>query len=107
LEEGIKNVKILGDRVLLQQLPRERKDGSFWLPEDRQPEQQVHRVLQLGTSCTVPLKLGDLVLVDQYSVNSRTFVEEGPAGSSLWILATEHLSLLVGYEYCPTGYAPI
>lgn len=102
-------VKVLGDRVLLQQLPRDKftRDGKFLLSERYREEQQIHRVLALGTACKAPLKLGDLVLVDQYSINSRTFVEDGPEGSSLWILATEHLNIMVSYEQNPPGFTPL
>lgn len=98
-------MKILGDRVLVQQLPSDKMSGPFHLASRYLNEQQIHRVLQLGTRCTAPLKLGDLVYLDQYSVNNRTFVEPGPEGSSLWIVATQHLSLCVSYETTPTGYA--
>ena len=99
--------KILGDRVLLQQLPSDKMSGPFHLASRYINEQQIHRVLQLGTRCTAPLKLGDLVYLDQYSVNNRTYVEPGPAGSSIWIIDTDHLSLAVSYEVTPIGYASL
>lgn len=85
-------MKILGDRVLLEQLPPERQTaGGLMIPPQYFAEQQVHRVLELGTKVTEPLSIGDLVLLDQYTINNRT-----AAGENRWIIATRDISLAVG-----------
>lgn len=85
-------MKILGNRVLLEQLPPDTTERGFHLPTKYQVEQQLHRVLQLGTKVTEEgLAVGDIVLLNQYTINGRT-----PAGDNRWIIQVDDLCLAVG-----------
>lgn len=84
-------MRILGQRVLLEQLPDVKMHGSYWLAEKYIPEQQVHRVLQIGEKVEPGLCVGDLVLLDQYSIGNRTYVD-----GRRWIINAADISLAVG-----------
>jgi hypothetical protein len=101
----MKQIKLLGNRLLLQQLPPDKLEGPFILSPKYTPEQRLHRVLQVGPKVTTPLAPGQVVLLDQYTLQSRTQVDD----SNLWIVNADDCCLAYDYERrpLPAGYSPV
>lgn len=69
------NFQPLGNRVLVQRLPAEEKQGGIILPESAKKKQEQARVIAIGTGAKdaqgnvieIPVKVGDIVLMEKYS----------------------------------------
>ena len=77
-QETIKKTKLkpLGNRVLVQRLePQETMKGGIILPDSAKKKQETAKVVELGTGkrlddgtiVPIPLKVGDVILMDKYS----------------------------------------
>ena len=77
----------LGNRVLLRRLESEEKAGGIFLPETAKKKQEQAEVVAIGTGkkdksgkcIPIPVKQGDIVLMDKYSgqevtLNGEDFV---------------------------------
>ena len=78
-------LKPLGNRVLVQRLePEEKVKGGIILPDSAKKKQETARVVAIGTgkrlddgkTLPVPVKLGDIVLMDKYSGQEVTIDDE-------------------------------
>ena len=83
-------MKILGNRLLVRQLPTEAKSGPIFLPDGVRPEQFLHEVVAVGSKVTEELVPGDLVFLSQYDLTDRT-----EAGENLWIIPIKSACLAV------------
>ncbi len=86
-QETIKKTKLkpLGNRVLVQRLePEETMKGGIILPDSAKKKQETAKVIELGsgkrlddgTILPIPLKVGDVILMDKYSGQEVTVDEE-------------------------------
>lgn len=74
----------LGDRVLLRRLMAEEKKGGIFLPETAKKKQEQAEVVAIGTGkkdkngtlIAIPVKVGDIVLMDKYSGQEVTLDDE-------------------------------
>jgi len=78
-------LKPLGNRVLVQRLePEEKLKGGIILPDSAKKKQETARVMAIGTgkrlddgkTSPIPVKVGDLVLMDKYSGQEVTVDDE-------------------------------
>lgn len=75
----------LGNRVLVQRLePEEKVKGGIILPDSAKKKQETARVVAIGTgkrledgkTLPLPVKVGDVVLMDKYSGQEVTIDDE-------------------------------
>lgn len=75
----------LGNRVLVRRLePEETLKGGILLPDSAKKKQEQAEVIALGTgkqdksgkTLPLPVKVGDIILMDKYSGQEVTFEEE-------------------------------
>src|SRR3989344_1220387 len=78
-------LKPLGNRVLVQRVePEEKLKGGIILPDSAKKKQETARVMAIGTgkrlddgkTSPIPVKVGDLVLMDKYSGQEVTVDDE-------------------------------
>ena len=78
-------LKPLGNRVLVQRLePEEKMKGGIILPDSAKKKQETARVVSIGPGkrlddgkvLPVPVKVGDLILMDKYSGQEVTIDDE-------------------------------
>ncbi len=78
-------LKPLGNRVLVQRLePEEKMKGGIILPDSAKKKQETARVLSVGPGkrlddgkvLPVPVKVGDVILMDKYSGQEVTIDDE-------------------------------
>jgi len=94
----MRNIKLLGNRLLVKPLEQVEKEGSIYYAPQHRPEQQLHRVLAVGsgrklkngTVVAIPVQVGETILLDQYSLQSRT-----DAGEGTWIVDFDSCSLVI------------
>jgi len=95
----MKVLSLLGNRIQVRPLPQDEKaSGSIFYAPQHKPEQQIHEVIAVGsgrrlkngTIVEMPVKAGDHVLLDQYSLQSRT-----DAGEGTWIVDFDSCSLVI------------
>jgi len=95
----MKVLSLLGNRIQVRPLPQDEKaSGSIFYAPQHKPEQQIHEVIAVGsgrrlkngTIVEMPVKAGDHVLLDQYSLQSRT-----DAGEGTWIVDLDSCSLVI------------
>ncbi len=91
-------MKIIGDRLLVKQLPQEDRIGSIHLAQAHRPEQFMHEVVAVGSGVTDDIKPGDRIFLDQYRLTDRT-----SAGENLWIVSIEACCLLLPSTPEPGG----
>ena len=84
-EKSAPNLKPLGNRVLVERLEAEETlKGGIILPDTAKKKQETARVLAIGTGkkdkngnlIPIPVKEGDLVLMDKYSGQEVTVDEK-------------------------------
>lgn len=83
-------MKIIGDRLLVRQLPQEDRVGAIYLAQAHKPEQFMHEVVAVGTGVKEEIHPGDQIFLDQYRLTDRT-----EAGENLWIVKTEACCLIL------------
>lgn len=95
----MKVLQLLGNRLQVRPLAKDEKASeSIYYAPQHTPEQQVCEVVSVGTGrklkngtiVEIPVKPGDRVLIDQYSLTDRT-----DAGDGTWIVRLEACSLVV------------
>jgi chaperonin GroES len=78
-------LKPLGNRVLVQRLePEEKMKGGIILPDSAKKKQETARVIAIGTGkrlddgkvLAVPVKIGEVILMDKYSGQEVTIDDE-------------------------------
>lgn len=78
-------LKPLGNRVLVQRMePEEKMKGGIILPDSAKKKQETARVLSVGPGkrledgkfVPVPVKVGDVILMDKYSGQEVTIDDE-------------------------------
>lgn len=78
-------LKPLGNRVLVQRLePEEKMKGGIILPDSAKKKQETARVMAIGSGkrlddgkvLPVPVKVGDVILMDKYSGQEVTIDDE-------------------------------
>src|SRR3989344_2324952 len=78
-------LKPLGNRVLVQRLePEEKVKGGIILPDSAKKKQETARVIAIGSgkrlddgkTLPVPVKIGDVILMDKYSGQEVTIDDE-------------------------------
>lgn len=78
-------LKPLGNRVLVQRLePEEKMKGGIILPDSAKKKQETARVVSVGSgkkledgkTLPMPVKVGDVVLMDKYSGQEVTIDDE-------------------------------
>lgn len=78
-------LKPIGNRVLVQRLePEEKMKGGIILPDSAKKKQETARVLAVGAGkrledgkvLPVPVKIGDVILMDKYSGQEVTIDDE-------------------------------
>jgi len=61
-------LKPLGNRVIVQRLEQEERQGGIILPDSAKKKQETAKVIAVGTGKDMPdVKEGDLVLMDKYA----------------------------------------
>ena len=83
-------MKIIGDRLLVRQFPRDEKVGNIFYPQSYIPEQFMHEVVAVGSGVKDDIKPGDRVFLDQYRLSDRT-----DAGENQWIVRTDACCLIL------------
>lgn len=78
------NFRPLGNRVLLRRLAAEETKGGIILPDNAKKKQEQAEVIAIGTGkqdksgqlIPVPVKVGDIVLIEKYSGQEVTLNDE-------------------------------
>ena len=83
-------MKIIGERLLVKQLPQEDRIGSIHLAQAHRPEQFMHEVVAVGSGVTDDIQPGDRIFLDQYRLTDRT-----DAGDGRWIVSIEACCLVL------------
>jgi chaperonin GroES len=78
------NFQPLGNRVLLRRLAAEEAKGGIILPDNAKKKQEQAEVIAIGTGkndkqgqlVPIPVKVGDIVLIEKYSGQEVTLCDE-------------------------------
>jgi co-chaperonin GroES (HSP10) len=65
------SIKLVGDRIAVEFLPEDRKEGNLYLPDDHVITNRRAKVMFVGTNMKESINVGDIVLVTIYDSSPK------------------------------------